>query len=432
MTNRDRVNGGERASLEAAATLTTVLGLIRSRGSMTRPELVRASGLGRNVVTQRVAYLIDRGLVEEAELATSTGGRAARVLRLGDGAGRILAAEVGATSLGVAVTDLSGEICAEHEEPADVTHGPDVVLGRLQTLFAELLASLGEEIEVWGVGVGLPGPVEFATGRPTSPPIMPGWDAYPVREVLGARFAAPVWIDNDVNVMALGEHRLGVAQGHRDFLYLKVGTGIGAGLFSHGRLHRGAQGGAGDIGHVAVTTDAAVICRCGNVGCLEALAGGAALAAQGRAAAEEGRSAHLRTVLEKNGAIESADVGVAASFGDPVALELLTKSGRLVGEMLARMVNFFNPSLVVLGGGVLRSGDFYLAAVKEVVFRRSLPLATRDLVVTRSPLGQRSGVMGAAGMVVDELFAPARLNAWLYDGAPAGRPELAELPSADL
>ena len=138
---------------------------------------------------------------------------------------------------------------------------------------------------LWGIGIGVPGPVEFGSGRPISPPIMPGWDGYPIRERFTQRYRAPVWVDNDVNLLALGEWRSGVASGHDNVVVVKIGTGIGAGIISDGRLHRGAQGSAGDVGHIQVTDDPAVLCRCGNVGCLEALAGGAALGRAGEAAA---------------------------------------------------------------------------------------------------------------------------------------------------
>lgn len=415
---------------EGLESLVTVLELVRQRGATTRPEIARSLGLGRNVVTQRVGHLLDTGLVEEGELASSTGGRAPRGLRFSAEAGLVLAAEVGATSITAAVTDLSGRTLAEREEPADVSNGPTVVLDRIQVVFDDLLASLGRRSGVWGVGVGLPGPVEFASGRPVSPPIMPGWDGFPVRDVLAARYDAPVWVDNEVNVIALGEHLAGIARAERDFVCIKVGTGIGAGLVSGGRLHRGAQGCAGDIGHVIVAPDSGVVCRCGNVGCLEALAGGAALAREGTSAARDGRSRYLATLLDQGKKIESVDVGAAAAHGDPVGIELLAGSARLVGGAVANIVNFFNPSLVVLGGGVVSAGDLYTAAVREVVYRRSMPLASRDLRIARSHLGHRAGVLGAASMVVEELFSPPRLTAWLDIGAPSGRPDLADLASA--
>ena len=255
---------------------------------------------------------------------------------------------------------------------------------------------------------------------------MPGWDGYPVRDRLAARYAAPVWVDNDVNVLTLGEWRAGVAAGHENVVVVKVGTGIGAGIISDGRLHRGAQGSAGDVGHIQVTDDPAVVCRCGNVGCLEALAGGAALARDGEVAARAGRSPRLREALERDGRVTAADVARAASLGDPVAVALLVAAGRRVGLMLASVVNFFNPSLIVVGGGVAQSGETLLGAMRDVVRRRSLPLATRDLDIQRSGLGSEAGIIGAAAMVVDQLFARGTLARWLDAGQPAGMPEVAE------
>jgi glucokinase-like ROK family protein len=278
---------------------------------------------------------------------------------------------------------------------------------------------------LWGIGIGVPGPVEFRTGRPISPPIMPGWDGYPIRERYSARYAAPVWVDNDVNLLAMGEWRSGVAVGHENVIVVKIGTGIGAGIISDDRLHRGAQGSAGDVGHIQVTDDPAVVCRCGNVGCLEALAGGAALARDGEAAARAGRSERLRQALDRQGKVTAADIARAASFGDPVALGLLQDAGRRVGRMLASVVNFFNPSLVVIGGGVAQSGDGLLAAVRETVYRRSLPLATRELLIQRSSLGGLAGVIGASAMVVDQLFARENIGSWLAAGSSAGMPEVA-------
>jgi glucokinase-like ROK family protein len=414
-------------SSEALDSLVAILDLIRGGRARTRPELARASGLGRNVVAQRVAHLQTTGLVEDGELGPSTGGRAPRGLRFRAEMGRILVADIGATGMTVALSDLSGGVLDSRTRPGDVARGPEPVLAEVCAVFDELLAGAGRAEDLWGIGVGLPGPVEFASGRPVSPPIMPGWDGVPVRDHFADRYDVPVWVDNDVNVMALGEHQAGTAYGHRDFVYVKVGTGIGAGLVSGGRLHRGAQGCAGDIGHITVTPEQPVVCRCGKTGCLEALAGGAALARQGAAAAADGSSPFLAALLADGRTISSADVGAAAVHGDQVGLELLMGSARLVGQSIARIVNFFNPSLIVLGGGVVSTSDAYVAVVREVVYRQSLPLATRDLRITRSTLSQGPGPVGAAAMVVDELFSRERLASWLHAGTPSGRPELASL-----
>lgn len=406
-------------------SLVTVLDLIRARKVTTKPQLQRASGYGRAVVTQRVSQLIDCGILEEGRLGPSTGGRAPRELRLRAGAGHVLVAALGATSIGTAVADLSGTLLTYHEEPNDVAIGPERTLGRVEDLLDKMLAARSPAApRVWGVGIGLPAPVEFGAGRPVSPPIMPGWDRYPVGQRLSSRYQAPSWVDNDVNLMALGELRAGLAQDQKDVVYIKIGSGIGAGLISAGHLHRGAQGAAGDVGHVAVLDDTSVVCRCGNTGCLEAIAGGAAIARDAAGAARDGRSAFLADRLTERSALTVRDVIEAAGHGDITAVELLNRSGNLVGRMLATLVNFYNPSLVIIGGGVAAAGDMFLATIRQSVYSRSLPLATRDLRIVRSSNIETIGLQGAAFVVLDELFSRAHLGKWINEGSPAGRLDL--------
>jgi glucokinase-like ROK family protein len=399
--------------------LVAVLDHARRHGSTTRPLIVEGTGLSRAVATQRVSELIEYGLLEEGDLGESRGGRAPRVMRFRADAGRVLVAHLGATSIDVAITDLAASILAHREERADVASGPERVLGRVEELFHELLAETSTSAaSVWGIGIGVPGPVEFESGLPISPPIMPGWDRYPIRKRFAA-FGAPIWVDNDVNVMALGEVRAGVARGHEHMLFIKLGTGIGSGIVVRGKLYRGAQGSAGDIGHIEVPGGATVLCRCGNTGCLEALAGGAALAREAEAAAAEGRSTLLSALREEKGQLTAAEIAYAAAHGDPVAVEMIIGAGRMIGRVLASLVNFFNPSILVVGGGVAASGDVLLATIRETMYGRSLPLATRDLLVTRSTLDWLGGVTGAATMVTDELFAPKTLSRWIEAGTPA-------------
>ena len=417
---------------EAIDALVAVLDLVRFGGATTRPELSRRSGLGRTVIAQRVSQLLASGLLSEETYAASTGGRPARALTFRAGAGSILTVELGATSLGVGIADLAGRLVTSYEEPCEVAAGPDAILGRAEELIDDVLAlRSAQDPPMWGIGIGLPGPVEYASGRPVAPPIMPGWDNYPVRDRLARRYDVPVWVDNEVNLMALGELRLGVARGERDVVFIKIGTGIGAGLISGGRLHHGAQGAAGDVGHIAVVDDTSVICRCGNVGCLEALAGGAALGKLATDAARSGRSQFLADRLAKSdaGVLAASDLGDAAQHGDPLAVEIFGQTGRDIGGMLATLVNFFNPSLVVIGGGVASVGDLLLASIRQTVYRRSLPLATRDLRIVHSALSGMSALNGAAFVVIDELFSRQRLPQWISDGSPAHRPEIAEFPA---
>jgi glucokinase-like ROK family protein len=414
---------------ETLDSLVTVLGLVRTGQARTRPEIGRMTSLGRAVVSERVRELLTSGLITEDAAALSTRGRPARQLRFRAEAGIILAVEMGATSIAVGITDLAGELLASREESADVAAGPEIVLGRVEALLDGLLSEAGYEPgQVWGVGAGLPGPVRFATGRPVAPPIMPGWDGYPVRDRLASHYSAPAWVDNEVNLMALGELRKGLAQGESDVVFLKIGTGIGAGLVSAGNLHRGAQGAAGDVGHVMASDDASVICRCGNVGCLEALAGGAALGRLATAAAQDGRSKFLARRLDREGVtvLQAADLAEAADHGDPFAIEAFGQVGHYIGLMLATLVNFYNPAHIILGGGVTNAGDLLLAAIRHTIYSRSLPLATRDLQISRSVLGDKSGLYGAAFAVLDELFSRRHLPQWIEHGSPASRPEISE------
>jgi glucokinase-like ROK family protein len=407
-------------------SLAAVLSELRKAGSCTRSELGERTALSRAVVSQRVTELVARGLIEEGEQGESSGGRAPRLLRFRAEAGSLLVADVGATAAAVAITDLGGNILDFLREPIEVAQGPDVVLGRVRELFDQLRerADDASYAPLWGIGIGVPGPVEFSTGRPVSPPIMPGWDQFPIRTYF-ADYKVPIWVDNDANLMALGEVTAGIARGHEALIYVKIGTGIGAGLIVKGRLHRGAEGCAGDVGHIQITDDPTVICRCGNVGCLEALAGGAAIARMAEAAAREGTSAILASAMADKGYLTAADVGWAATHGDQTSVEMVGRAGRLVGGMLATLVNIMNPSLIVIGGGVSLVGDLLLASIRQSVYGRSLPLATRSLTIQRSSLGPRGGVTGAAALVADQLFSPSLLGAWLAQGQPVGRPELA-------
>jgi predicted NBD/HSP70 family sugar kinase len=249
---------------------------------------------------------------------------------------------------------------------------------------------------------------------------MPGWDRFPVRDMFAKKYNVPVWVDNDVNVMALGEVRAGVARGHDLSVFVKIGTGIGAGIVVDGQILRGVQGCAGDIGHIQVANDRSAVCRCGKIGCLEYYAGGRALGLRGQEVAADGRSTFLGDVLKSKGSVDAQDVSEATKHGDPIALELITDAGRLIGGVLATVVNLLNPSLIVIGGGVARSGDGLLATIRQTLYERSLPLATRDLLVQRSALETTGGVIGVVSMVVDELFAPHTLASWIDAGHPRG------------
>jgi glucokinase-like ROK family protein len=382
--------------VSAIGTPGEILQLIRRGEATTRNAVAGATGLARSTVALRIDQLIAERLVTEVGDAPSTGGRPPAFLAFNRDAGVVLVADLGATHARLAVTDLAGHALAERAVDLDIATGPESVLTEMEAQFDSILESTSHHVSA--IGIGVPGPVEFAAGRAVNPPIMPGWHGYPIRDRVSARFDAPCLVDNDVNIMALGEHW--VASPRPDnLLFVKVGTGIGSGLILGGRLHRGAQGAAGDIGHVQIAAAEGVLCRCGNDGCLEAVAGGRALAehlAAGGAATETSR-----------------DVVRLADAGDHIAVSAIREAGRRIGRVLASMVNILNPESIVVGGDVAEAGEHLLAGIREVVYRRSTALATAQLTVTTSTLGDRAGITGAAAMAIEHVLDPRVIDASL-------------------
>ncbi|WP_447009155.1 ROK family protein [Saccharothrix hoggarensis] len=383
----------EEGRFLGAASAGELLHLLRDGVPRTRTELTSVTGLARSTVRLRLDALLDAGLVSEGGSETSTGGRPAGRFVFNARARIVLAAEVGATHATLAVTDLTSSPLVLRRIELDVADGPDVVLPVLIKTWKALLAEAGlDSVQVAGAGIGLPGPVEHSTGRPNNPPIMPGWDDYDVRGRIASEFGVPALVDNEVNLMALGEHTKCFPDAQH-VIVVKVATGIGAGFISNGELHRGAVGAAGDLGHIAAPHAGDVPCRCGNTGCLEAVASGSAIAAALRA---KGIDAHTST-----------DVVALVRTGDLEAGQLVRWAGRTIGEVLATCVSMFNPSLIVVGGTLAMAGEMLLAGVREAIYRRSLPLATESLRIVPSQAGDDAGVLGAAAMVIQHVLSPS-------------------------
>jgi predicted NBD/HSP70 family sugar kinase len=373
-----------------------VLSLIRDGEAVTRADLARRTGLARSTVAQRVEALLAHHLVYEAGGSASTGGRPPTVLAFNRSAGVVLVADLGATHSRLAVSDLAGAPLSERAYDTDVARPPEEVLDWVHERFEVLLEEIGRTADdVRGIGIGVPAPVAFSRGEPVAPPMMPGWDGFSIPGWFSRHYDAPVLVDNDVNIMALGEHWTHWRDTEH-LLYVKIGTGIGCGIVSGRRIHRGAQGAAGDIGHVRLAGHDDVVCRCGNVGCLEAVAGGRALAARISAAGLPAET--------------SRDVVRLVRAGEPLAIAAVRDAGRYLGEVLAECINFFNPGAIVIGGDISEAHQQLLAGVREVSFGRSLPMATRDLRMGCSQLGDRAGVIGAAIMVIEHVLAPETVD----------------------
>ncbi|GAA1266442.1 ROK family protein [Streptomyces aureus] len=381
-----------------------LLRLLRDLGPQSRVALGDQVELSRSKLAVEIERLLETGLVVQDGLAASRGGRRSHNVRIAPSL-RFLGVDIGATSVDAAVTNAELEVLGHLSEPLDVREGPVAVFERVLALAAKLReAGLAEHFD--GAGIGVPGPVRFPEGVPVAPPIMPGWDGFPIREVLSQELGCPVLVDNDVNLMALGEQQGGVARSVRDFLCVKVGTGIGCGIVVAGDVHRGVTGSAGDIGHIQVDPDGSP-CACGNTGCLEAHFGGNALVRDATALAQAGRSAELAVRLEAMGRLTPEDVSAAAGAGDTASLELIRLGGTRTGQVIAGLVSFFNPGMVVIGGGLTGLGHTLLASIRTQVYRQSLPLATGNLPIVLGELGQVAGVVGATRLISDHIFSPS-------------------------
>lgn len=358
-------------------------------------------GFSKSKANALIANLVEQGLLAESGLQASSGGRRAENLQLNGALGVVVGIDIGATSLDVAVLRPDLSVLAQHGEPADVRQGPGVVLARVLVLMRELLTRCHLSArDVLGIGIGVPGPVNFAAGQLVNPPLMPAWDSFSIRDFLREEYAAPVFVDNDVNLMALGElWRL--QRSLTNFLVIKVGTGIGCGIVCHGEVYRGAAGSAGDVGHICVDQEGPR-CHCGNVGCVEAMAAGPAITRMATEAATKGESEALANALRTQGHLEAVDVGEASRAGDAAANAIVQHAGKLIGQMLASVVNFFNPSHIFIGGGITRIGPLFLAAVRQSVYQRSLALSTRHLEIQYTPLGAQGGVIGAGVLAMQE------------------------------
>ena len=390
-----------------------LIDLVRKHGEFTKADLVTQTDFSRTKITSCIDSLLNKEIIIANKATEYSGGRRSRTFSLNGKLGLVAGVDIGATSVDLGIADFSGKFLVRYAEPASVKDGPIKILGRVCSLLEKMLKenSLSGE-KVNGIGIGVPGPVDFSVGTLISPPIMPGWDCYPIIQTVQQWFpSANVVVDNDVNVMALGEINQGAGKRVDNLIFVKIGTGIGAGIICEGRIYRGSSGCAGDIGHIGVNKSGP-LCHCGNRGCLETIAGGPAIAERSLMAAQSGKSPILSKYYQKNGgSLRAEDVGDAAREGDVLAIEVIRESGEFVGDVLAGLVNFYNPEMIVIGGGVSNLGNLLLSSIRQTVLNRSTPLATRDLHIVFSEIGSDAGVIGAVNLAMDYMFSLSAVSA---------------------
>jgi predicted NBD/HSP70 family sugar kinase len=375
-----------------------ILDLIRHERATTRGDVLEVTGLSRMTVSQRLDALLAAGMVVEGETREATGGRRRRSLAFNTSQGHVLAGAVDTTHARIAVLDLGGRVLGDTEIAVAVEQGPSAVLDGIAATMAELLAKQDlTTADVCGAALSLPGPVDPDTGRPSQPPILPGWDGYPVAEHIAAGLpGVPVLTANDADAAALGEYAAGHA-GTRSLCLVKVATGIGTGIVIDGRSYNGADGGAGDIGHVRVSPPSEALCQCGMQGCLAAVA-------SGRAVAQE---------LSELGfpAVSGREVGELLRAGNADAARLTQQAGRRIGEVMATVVCLLNPEVVLIGGALASAP--LLAGIRETLYRLALPRATRHMALQLGTLGEDAAVVGLTRLVVDHEFSAEAVNAKL-------------------
>lgn len=386
-------------SPKAVVTAGEVFGLIRDEAVTTRTEIGRVTGLSRTAVASRVSALQAAGLVLERAEASSSPGRPAAGLVFNVDAGVVLAAAIGRSRTQLGVCNLAGQVLAMTDVDQEIGTGPQELMPDIAKRLDALLDESGRRHdEIRGVGLSIPGTADTARGCSLDSPAMSGWDGIALPPYLRELTGAPVQLDNDANVIVLAERR-GQRDRFDDMLLIKTSTGLGAGIVAGGVLQRGMLGGAGEFGHTKVPAAAGIACRCGDTGCLEAVAGGWALV---RDLQQQGRSVgHIRDLVD------------LALAGDAEARRLVRDSGRHIGEVLAGAVNLLNPEALVIAGDMAKAYDIFVAGLRATIYGNAAALATRELQILPSTHGEQSGVIGCAAMILDRVLSAGAIDAAL-------------------
>jgi predicted NBD/HSP70 family sugar kinase/biotin operon repressor len=374
---------GSQTSLREA-NQRRVIQAVRGAGAPTQADIARSTGLSRATVSNIVRELTTEGLL--VVTPTSAGGRRARAVSLAPGAGLAVGVDFGHSHLRVAIGNLAREVIAEQAIPLDVGSSAADGLTAAERLMDGLLTSADATREdVLGIGLGVPGPVDAATGTLGSSTILPGWAGIHAADEARRRLGRPVHVDNDANLGALAEMTWGAGRGHSDAAYIKIGSGVGAGIVIGGRIYHGPGGTAGEIGHLTLNENGPM-CRCGNRGCLETYAGGRYLAELLRPAHGDG--------------LTTARIVELALSGDAPCRRAVSDAGRYVGAGVASLCNLLNPRRVVVGGDLSRAGRLLLEPMAEAVGRSAISSAAALVSVVPGVLGDRAEVLGALALVL--------------------------------
>lgn len=380
-----------------------ILNIIRNEGPIERSDIIRQLEFSRAKTNGIINDLIDNNFIKTYGLGKSNGGKRPSLLEINEEIGYVIGVDIGATSIDVAIANFKGEIIDVEGIESDIKDGPIVILQSMLDLLDNLTIKNNIDINHFvSLAIGVPGPVDVNTGEVKSPPLMPGWNDFPISEFVRSKMPnVKIIIDNDFNMMARGEYYSGLGKGNDLFVFVKIGTGIGAGIIINGEVFRGHAGSAGQIGHISVDWNGPR-CICGmNQGCVSGMAAGPAITAKALEAVKANKSEFLaKRYHENNDSLSAKDVGDALAIGDQTAIEIINESGNLIGLALSGLVNLLNPGLIVLGGGITKSGNLLLSSIRQTVLTRSLPYSTRYLRIEYSTLGDMAGVTGAVILAI--------------------------------
>ncbi|MEI7027485.1 ROK family transcriptional regulator [Paenibacillus sp. y28] len=398
-----------RIGLVKHINTATILRIIREAGPVSRADITKQTGLNAATVSSNVLPLLELGIVKEIGSGESSGGRKPTLLELAPGSYCVIGVDMGTTGVSTAVTDLGANMIAEVRLPFGEGSGPDEVLDTIEASIQQVLDQPGiSPDQVLGIGIGFHGLVNTEEGVSLFAPAF-GWENIPVRERFASRFDLPVFIDNDVRAMALGEKWFGQAVQVTNFIFVNVGTGIGSGIYVNGELLRGSHYGAGEIGHITVA-DNGERCFCGKYGCLSTIASGPALEERMRRRIQAGTASLLTQMTEgRLPEITGKLIHEAALLGDEPARRLLDETGRYLGHAVSILVNLLNPELVIVGGGVAASGDLLFKGMHEAIQEKSLRNNVKGMAIRPTAFGGKAGIIGAATLVLQEIFSAPHL-----------------------
>jgi predicted NBD/HSP70 family sugar kinase len=390
---------GSQSSLREA-NRARVVDAVKKHGGLTQVELTGATGLSPATVSVIVKELVAAEVVEVRNTVRS--GRRAQLVTIAHRVGLVAGIVVGYRHLRVALADVAHEVLAEQVFPLPADHRSDTSLDRAALLIVDLLERVGSELdELLGIGIGIPAPVDPGTGMISVRGVLRGWDAVQIGQVLEKRLARPVFVDNDSNLGALAESTLGAGREWPDMIFVSVTHGVGAGIVVGGRLHRGADGTAGEIGHVQVDP-AGRICVCGSRGCLDTVVGLPAL---------------LEPLRQSHGVLTLRDLVRLAADGDPGCREIVADAGARVGTVVAALATGLGPQIVVVGGDLAETGETFLGPVREALRRRTVLNQTGGPDVVPAALGMRAEIMGAVALALENTDVFDRTDA-TDDGRP--------------